>query len=170
MRAFLACLPPPACLAALRTLQRDLRRQNGGRPLPARQLHLTLAFLGELTPLQLQDAADCAERAAAGLPPAIELDGCGSWRDVGWCGSRHPPQPLCQWVAQLKAALRAAGIDVEARPYRPHVTLLRRLDRPLPPQALPTLTMPLEEVVLLASELRPDGARHHRLDGWRRPR
>ncbi|UTH75832.1 RNA 2',3'-cyclic phosphodiesterase [Chromobacterium sp. IIBBL 290-4] len=169
MRAFLACLPPPECLAALRGWQRQLRRLAGGHALPPKQLHLTLAFLGDVTPLQLQLAADCAEQAARGLPPAIALDSCGSWHDVGWCGPMHPPAGLERWVEDLKAALRDAGLAVETRRYRPHLTLLRRLEKPLPHQALPALTLPLDEVTLLASELRPGGARHYRLDGWRRP-
>ncbi|ATP27065.1 2'-5' RNA ligase family protein [Chromobacterium violaceum] len=168
MRAFLACLPPPECLARLLAWQAGLRKQAGGRPLPAAQLHLTLAFLDDVTPLQLQLAADCAEKAAPGLPPAIVLDRCGSWRGVGWCGPARPPPALGAWVSQLKAALGAAGIAVEARPYRPHLTLLRGLARPLPEQALPPLALPLEEVTLLASELGAGGVRHHRLDGWRR--
>ncbi|MCD4486067.1 RNA 2',3'-cyclic phosphodiesterase [Chromobacterium vaccinii] len=168
MRAFLACLPPPECLAGLQAWQKRLRRQAGGRALAAAQLHLTLVFLGELTPLRLQQAADCAERAAANLPPAIVLDGCGSWRDVGWCGPAHPPPALCAWVERLKTELRAAGLAIETQAYRPHLTLLRRLARPLPEQALPPLALPLAEVALLASELRADGARHYRLDGWRR--
>lgn len=115
MRAFLACLPPPACLATLQAWQRWLQRLGGGRPLPARQLHLTLAFLGEVTPLQLQRAADCAARAAPSLPDAITLDACGSWRDMGWCGPRRPPTELGAWVDALKGELRAAGIALEAR-------------------------------------------------------
>ncbi|POZ62989.1 RNA 2',3'-cyclic phosphodiesterase [Chromobacterium alticapitis] len=168
MRVFLACLPPRDCLASLQDWQRQLRRLGGGRPLPARQLHLTLAFLGEVTPLQLQLAADCAERAMASLPASVRLDSCGSWHDVGWCGPVHPPPALRAWVENLKRELRAAGIAADARPYRPHLTLLRRLARPLPQQALPPLILPLDDVALLASELRADGARHYRLDGWRR--
>lgn len=168
MRAFLACLPPDSCLPTLRAWQRQLRQQAGGRALPTRQLHLTLVFLGEVTPLQLQCAADCAEQAAVSLPPALTLDGCGSWQDVGWCGPHRPPAGLNAWVERLKTELRAAGIAVDARPYRPHLTLLRRLERPLPQQALPALTLPLDEVTLFASDLRAGGARHYRLDGWRR--
>ncbi|WP_199154200.1 2'-5' RNA ligase family protein [Chromobacterium sp. ASV23] len=115
MRAFLACLPPQACLATLQGWQRQLQRLGGGRPLPARQLHLTLAFLGEVTPLQLQRAADCAAWAAPSLPDAITLDACGCWHDVGWCGPRHPPPELGAWVDALKDELRAAGIALEAR-------------------------------------------------------
>ncbi|QEL57250.1 RNA 2',3'-cyclic phosphodiesterase [Chromobacterium paludis] len=168
MRAFLACLPPDSCLPTLRAWQRQLCQQVGGRALPSRQLHLTLVFLGEVTPLQLLLAADCAERAAPALPPAVTLDGCGSWHDVGWCGPGRPPPALRAWVEKLKTELRAAGIAVDARPYRPHLTLLRSLERPLPQQALPPLTLLLDEVTLFASDLRAGGARHYRLDGWRR--
>ncbi|MEO9385235.1 RNA 2',3'-cyclic phosphodiesterase [Chromobacterium phragmitis] len=169
MRAFLACLPPPDCLAALQAWQAGLQECAGGKPLPAAQLHLTLAFLGEATPLQLQSAADCAERAAESLPAALVLDACGSWRDLGWCGPRCPPDDLNRWAERLRADLRAAGVATDGRPYRPHVTLLRGLARPLPARRLPPLVWPLEEVVLLASELRAAGACYRRLDGWRRP-
>ena len=63
---------------------------------------------------------------------------------------------------QLYHALKAQGLQLESRPYRPHLTLARRLrDRgesvfpePLPP------AVQVSEFVLMLSERTPKGMRY----------
>ncbi|WP_047248105.1 RNA 2',3'-cyclic phosphodiesterase [Chromobacterium subtsugae] len=168
MRVFLACLPPPGCLPRLAQWQRAMQREAGGRCLPLPQLHLTLAFLGELGPLALQRAADCAERAAADLPASLTLDCLGSWEGgIGWCAPAAADAALQAWAAALRRDLRAQVLRLDAQPFRPHLTLLRKLRQPLPPQTVPPLRLALRELALIASSLSADGARYQRLDGWR---
>ncbi|OHX12092.1 2'-5' RNA ligase [Chromobacterium sphagni] len=169
MRVFFACLPPADCLPRLAQWQDAMHVLAGGRKLPLPQLHLTLAFLGEVGPLALQRAADCAEQAAASLPDSLLLDSCGSWDSgIGWCGPARSDAALQAWVYRLRRALRLEGLAVENRPYQPHLTLLRKLQQALPPQPVPPLRLELREVALIASSRRADGAGHLRLDGWRR--
>ncbi|OWY41070.1 RNA 2',3'-cyclic phosphodiesterase [Xenophilus sp. AP218F] len=166
-RCFLACLPPAHCLPGLLRQQEWLAAQVGGRIIPAAQLHLTLAFLGELDDTALQEAVACAGQSAAGLYGELTLDRAGSF-DAGavWSGSSAPPERLLAWQARLRDALGARGIALPARPFVPHISLLRRPEREVAPQALPPLSLPLQELCLLASAPQASGARYQLLQRW----
>ena len=68
-------------------------------------------------------------------------------------------------VVELAAAIRrrlaATGIDFDARPFVPHVTLLRGLAAPLEPQPVAPIRWPVARVELLASRF--DRASHETL-------
>ena len=125
MRLFVAAVPGEELLAALVQAQEDLRRLGGRGNFSAREnLHLTLAFLGET------DRPDGARRALSrltGSPLALWAEGLGRFRrpegDLCWAGIR--PSPPLEAVAR-----RLAGLLGEERPFRPHLTLARRLSLP----------------------------------------
>lgn len=108
--------------------------------------HLTLVFLGE---------TDRAEAAAAALhqveaspfPLRSASPGCFSKKggDIWWLGV-EPLPGLMAVQRQLEGALRDAGFSPEGRPYRPHITLARKVRSPggLEPLTLPGLFPALE--------------------------
>ena len=104
----------------------------GGGPTPAAKIHLTLAFLGELPPERAVEAFEVA-RGIAWAPFAVRLDRWGGFRrsKVGWAGSARPSPRLLEMQARLEGGLRAAGFALEERPFAPHVTLVRKLERPV---------------------------------------
>ncbi len=124
--------------------------------------HLTLVFLGE---------TDRAEAAAAALDqvdaPPFALrsasPGCFSKKggDIWWLGA-EPLPGLMTAQRQLEAALRDAGFSPERRPYRPHITLARKvrspagLEPPTIPGLFPTLETEVNRLTLFSSE-RVDG-------------
>ena len=78
--------------------------EDAGRPVAADNLHLTLAFLGEVS-------AD-KQRALAALAGRIHqpgftltLDDAGQWlrSRVVWLGTRRPPRGLLQLASMLRA-------------------------------------------------------------------
>lgn len=124
--------------------------------------HLTLVFLGE---------TDRAEAAAAAMDqvdaPPFSLrsasPGCFSKKggDIWWLGV-EPLPGLMAAQRQLEDALRQAGFAPEARPYRPHITLARKVRSPagLEPLTVPERFPPLETKVhrlTLFSSERVDG-------------
>ncbi|HEU5230264.1 MAG TPA: RNA 2',3'-cyclic phosphodiesterase [Ktedonobacteraceae bacterium] len=101
-------------------------------------IHLTLAFLGELTDEQLAIAMDASAKAA-GQVKAF------SYR-LSWLGTFGPPrQPRIIWMGIeessgslirlhriLNLQLERDGFEIDRRPFSPHLTLAR-LKSPLTP-------------------------------------
>ena len=161
LRLFFAVPLPTGLADRVESIARPLARATGGRCTPASQYHLTLAFLGDV------EAGRRAELMAlvAGLDwPAVRLtlDRTGSFgKDTGWLAPSQTPEPLLAAVQNLHRHLRLAGFHVERRRWRPHLTILRRQQTPLPPAALePLLPWPLERLQLLSSDLTPRGPRY----------
>jgi len=126
-RLFLACNPGESLRDELWRVGRFLHRENGGRQVPRENIHLTLLFLGQV------DAADetALRERCAGIdfqPFELQLDRLGLWPRAGvaWIGTAQTPAPLGTLVAALREAASDIGLAVERRPYRAHVTLLRK--------------------------------------------
>ncbi len=153
MRLFFALVPDAALRAALRERALEMARQIGGRAVPPGNLHLTLAFLGEVEPARVTALATIY----GALPTeqfALTLDRIGEWHHAGvaWIAPSVVPPLLSALHAQLSAALAAAGFVVESRPFRPHVTLVRRRARPLPDAACEPLAWRITRAALMVSE------------------
>jgi 2'-5' RNA ligase len=145
MRLFFAAWPPAGTAEALARWARAAQRESGGRAVPAQNIHLTLAFLGEADP----DAAR-ALGASVHLPPtgfAIEEARFWAHNRILWAGPRETP-------AALAALAHALG---ERRPFAAHVTLVRRArhGRRLPP--FEPLDWPVADFALVSSTLGPAG-------------
>jgi 2'-5' RNA ligase len=89
--------------------------------------HLTLTFLAELPDDRVPDLAARLARAASRTPPLrLHLGGGGRFgRQVLWVGVGGQRAELRRAASRTSAAARHAGLDVEDRPYRPHVTVAR---------------------------------------------
>lgn len=105
------------------------RRQTGlpgARWRPAEALHVTLAFYGEVDERRADDlAAELARIPAGGFD--IELKGVGAFGDAHrshtlWAGL-EPNERLNVLAGRCRAAAERAGLQMEPRTYRPHVTL-----------------------------------------------
>lgn len=94
-------------------------------------IHLTLAFLGELSDEQLVEAMQAAELAARKVPPfgyRLSHPGVfGSPRQprVIWIGIDEPTGRLLQLHQALNRELEQRGFEVDKRPFSPHLTLSR---------------------------------------------
>ncbi len=124
MRLFAAIPLPEAVQDRLEVLAQML-------PLPRRvaseNLHLTLAFLGEVPEAVAEDVHYAFEAVTA---PAFDL----TIRGAGVFGGDKPravyasvlPEPALERLqAKVETAARRSGAEVEARRFVPHVTLAR---------------------------------------------
>jgi 2'-5' RNA ligase len=124
-RLFLALWPDAAVRRALAARRDRFVWPAGAAPVADARLHLTLHFIGDV-PATRVPGLRAALRVAA--PPFdLELDRAEVW--AGGLVVLRPsavPAPLAELRASLAAALLAAALPVERRPFRPHVTLARR--------------------------------------------
>jgi 2'-5' RNA ligase len=128
MRLFVALDPPEharahldAAVAAIRPSQPDVRWASANR------WHLTLAFLGEVDETVVAPLRDRLARAASRHPPmtlAFARAGRFDGR-VLWTGVEGDVEVLRRLADSVAAAARRAGIDIDGRRFRPHVTLAR---------------------------------------------
>jgi RNA 2',3'-cyclic 3'-phosphodiesterase len=125
-RVFFALWPDDATRAAISRATRDAVRASGGRPIAKDRLHLTVAFLGELSGAGLAVARAVPPISVGGFE--LVLDALGVWPEskILWLAPSDPPQALGELEAQLWDALVDRGFRGEERTYRPHVTLARR--------------------------------------------
>jgi 2'-5' RNA ligase len=140
---------------------------SGGRPVAWRNLHMTLVFLGMTNTAQRL----CMENAAESISlPAFELvlDQFGHWPvpQVLWLGCSYIPETLRALAEQLNAAMPACGLEMDKRPYQPHVTVQRKSKIRPEYRAISPLHWSVHEFVLLQPCSFPDGVRYQPLRRW----
>ena len=147
-RWFFALWPNPAAAKVLAAQARPLI-PPGARAAHPLDLHLTLRFLGELSPDALGAAQWVGEGVkAAPLRLSVDRTGCFPRAAVLWCGPTQAPLALLELVTQLEQGLAAQGFVPEARPYRPHLTLARQFHGRAPLDWGPAVTWEARELVL----------------------
>lgn len=156
-RVFFALWPDDATRSAISRATREAVRASGGRPIAKDRLHLTVAFLGELTGAGL-DAARAVPPVSVGAFE-LTLDALGIWPEskILWLAPTNPPEALGDLEAQLWDGLMERGFHGEERIYRPHVTLARRA-RPVDAPVAP-VGWPVRDLALIESF--PDGRNVH---------
>ena len=123
LRLFTA-LPIPWDVAE--TLKRRQTGLPGARWLSDEQLHVTLAFYGDVAERQADDLAAELARIPSGAFE-ITLKGVGAFGDAHrshtlWAGL-EPSERLEVLAGRCKSAAERAGVRMEPRVYRPHLTL-----------------------------------------------
>ena len=166
-RLFVSIELPDSVTQTLAQLDPEIR---GVRWLEPRQMHLTLAFLGEIG-AETQDTFSGKLRAISWKSFFLPLTGLGTFPSKGWpkivwigVGTGHPH--LFQLHKRVQEAILAAGLEPDLRPFHPHVTLARCRD--VSPQTIrPFLKshadfdagmVHIESFVLNSSRLTPAGS------------
>ena len=146
MRAFIALELPADFADDTAAAARRLSASLEGRFLDRSTYHLTLAFLGDIDDAEASRAMD-----ALGRPADATL----------WLGVA--PDPALQALAErVREELTARDVPFDPKPFRPHITLGRRVripKKPLPPLAFP-LPAHARTVTLFKSTLSRDGAEY----------
>jgi RNA 2',3'-cyclic 3'-phosphodiesterase len=101
---------------------------------PVEQLHVTLAFLADVPDRKVDDLVERLARAAARRSAfASAIARGGAFPNVGrarvlWAGldlDEHGRTELTRMATGARAAANRAGVPVEGRRFRPHVTVAR---------------------------------------------
>ena len=185
-RTFAACDLTDEARAALARAQAALRDKLEGVRWPAAEnLHLTMRFLGDVSSNDIGEVLAALSAAAADVPPLTlrlgRADVFPNWRRPAVLvahldADETHMQQLQDLHQKFSARLKPLGFAPEKRAFRPHVTIGRvRGRRPNKANAwgdlreilaacgLPTvearvpISIPIEEVILYESILRPAG-------------
>ncbi|MGH8095522.1 MAG: RNA 2',3'-cyclic phosphodiesterase [Chthoniobacterales bacterium] len=125
-RLFVSLELPETIAAALVRLDPHL---PGVRWLKAEQIHLTLAFLGQVDP-ETEEKLRANLRAIHCGAFFLSLQSLGTFPTKGrpkilWLGVGHGHPHLFQLHKKVTDAALAAGLDADLRPWHPHITLAR---------------------------------------------
>lgn len=191
MRTFIAVVLPDAVREQLENASRALRGYLHEQGAPDRlrwtsmeNAHLTLRFLGETSPEQVEALASELSALARKHPPfELSIGGLGCFPNVRqprvvWVGIGGELARLCALQTAVERASVRVGFEAENRPYSPHVTLARsrrgasksqlhkigqlvqaRIRADGEPLLLETyIPLPVDQVIHIRSDLRPGGS------------
>ena len=171
-RLFFALWPDEVQRRALEDAVAKAVRRSGGRPVPASNLHVTLAFLGrvplaripELQRIAREQAALLAERA----PATLTFARLAHWKEAQiLCALAAEESPRARTLAAaLQDATAAAGLNPDRKPFQAHVTLARKVARPGEVPRLRPVIWRLDSFALIDSRTEPSGSLYSVIDSY----
>ncbi len=179
VRAFVAIALPDGMRQSLHTLAKRLRaaRVRVTWTAPER-MHLTLRFLGEISPAAIDAIAAALRDAYAGREPfSLAVRGVGAFPSmqrprVLWAGVEPAEGPVPALNETAEQAARDAGLPPEKQAFHPHITLGRIRDHAragwmesalLSEKGFNGGEFTVKSVSLYASHLTPTGPQYQRL-------
>jgi 2'-5' RNA ligase len=157
---------------ALADATRTLVAACKGTPVPPRNFHFTLAFLGNVPTTRAVDLHNATQRVALPGHITITLDQINYWRrsEILCATSTNPPASATTLSATLKQSLVEAGFtpDLE-KEFRPHVTLARKARTRIPKTPMPPLIWSFSHFVLVATQLSPQGSAYTLISKYPHP-
>lgn len=166
LRLFFALWPDEATRSSLAALAQEVIVETGGRGVTAENIHLTLAFLGEQ---RARLVAEIDARSAAATPRfQVALDELGCWAKSGiaWLGASTMPAELAKLERNIVVALAALGLEGDERPFAAHVTLARRIVRPLRARMIQPIVWSVDSFALVSSEAARSGRDYRVVRKW----
>ena len=158
---------------ALANAVSSIVREADGRPVPQKNLHLTLAFLGSVPESRVDALRAVAEQcsrtlSARDVPIVITLDTLDHWRKSEiLCATAHTTPPAAVTLAEaLKRALGEAGFAPDLKPFRTHATLARKVHRVTHELRMPPVRWTFRDFHLVESRTDPSGSLYSSREKW----
>lgn len=176
LRAFVAIKLDPELKKTINSFEATVKNKapSGLRWVKADLLHLTLKFLGDITPKEAEELSKILGQVVMNRPPfELQVAGTGAfpnWRNPRtlWVGINKNDK-LMSLFQHLDFEIATLGFSPEGKPFTPHLTLCRvsesvdpRTVQPLQKEfeGFSTISLPtwkVNEVVLFKSQLQPGG-------------
>lgn len=161
VRLFIALWPPAQVQDAL--FAEGARFAGLGRRMPARNLHVTLAFLGQVGTEKVEVlSALLRELRFASCSLTLDRLGYFAGSRALWAGCSSVPAEVVMLQRRVVDALAKQGFPNEDRPFRLHVSLLRDAAKPPAADLNTAFSIPwlAGTVALVRSDLTSNGARY----------
>lgn len=182
MRVFIALELSQDNRRCLHQLQLLLQRSQADvRWVGLSHMHLTLAFMGEITPEELECVKAAAFRSAMRIgPAAFSLAGIGCFPScqyprIIWVGVTDHDRIVTQIAQSVREELAIAGISFDAKAFRAHITLGRVSSQQGMPRLMELIDanksrlwgiQPATEIHVMASQLSPHGPKYQELANY----
>lgn len=179
LRTFIAFPLPAAVRDHIRTLQDGVRAEGiRMRWVKPENIHLTLKFLGNVAPADIEGIAEAMAETVRSAPLIhLGAKGLGVFPGISrprvlWVGLQGETHSLIEIRKRLDENLGRVGIAPDTRPFKAHLTIARAKgnlnSKPLAEVMaalgnIESAPFTAEEMVLYQSELKPDGAVYTRL-------
>jgi 2'-5' RNA ligase len=130
MRVFVAMEIPEAVKRAIGEFVRPLTAmRSGARWARVEGMHLTLKFIGEVSPEKVERIKQALSEVKSGAAVELKCRGTGFFPHakhprVAWVGIEASAN-LAEIAAEIETRLEALGIPREQRAFKPHLTLAR---------------------------------------------
>jgi len=179
IRTFIALELPPAVISLLHKVQQDLKRMNlRARWVRPGNIHITLKFLGDINPGDIDKIGAAMTAAAIEFPPVtLTVRGIGVFPGIKrprviWVGLGGGIRSLLSLQSRLEQELAGAGFPKDKRSFKAHLTL-GRIKQSVNPAVIRQMiseyaTLSSDEfscnqVILFKSDLKPSGAVYSKL-------
>jgi len=183
IRSFIAIELPEEVKTGLRRIQTELKlpEHTFVKWVAPESIHLTLKFLGNISPQKVTEITEVMEQASQGVSPFhLEVTEVGAFPNlrqprVLWLGIKGAIDKLVAWQQRIDSGLVPLGFSKETRPFTPHLTLARLRDGASPKDRVSfgemIMKTPVEvsykinvnSLSLMKSQLLPGGAVYSRL-------
>ncbi len=164
-RLFFALWPSESLRESIDQLNQSIH-MDGVRKLKPQNLHLTLLYLGVLAP-EIQANITSQVDRLMNQQFKFELDGLAYWQAprILCLTVNQQPCAMHQLVDQLVEIVKEFPIYLHDRPYRAHVTLMRKAKQHYDMQ-FSSIAWQANSFVLVASESTPTGIKYTVLQEW----
>ena len=165
-RLFFALWPDEAIRDRLNKIAQQFK-DTKVRLVKKSNLHITLAFLGEVSALDRQALIENASTIKS-RPFELVLTRIGWWRqaDILWIGTNLVPDELSSLVKSIKKHCKARGSVIDKRSYKPHVTIARKVKQVTVPKATFALSWKVKSFVLVSSKPTDTGVEYNVVNEW----
>ena len=153
MRLFIAINFNNETRSRLLTLCDELRgKSERGNFSAPENLHLTLAFIGEVSPKKV-DSIKAIMDTITLEPFAATIDRLGTFsRGTLWWAGLSEDQPLMDLQHEIEHKLALCGFEMDGHKYSPHITLGREVVTDSKPWQIEPFGEPVGTVDLMKSE------------------
>lgn len=135
-------------------------------------LHVTLAFLGNVAPARIPDLQRMAREQAGGLahdaPATLTLARLVHWKEAQiLCALAAEESPIARGLAlALQESAAALGLRPDRKPFQAHVTLARKVVRPGVQLDLRPVVWRFDAFALIDSRTEPSGPVYSVIDSY----
>ncbi|HMK85878.1 MAG TPA: RNA 2',3'-cyclic phosphodiesterase [Steroidobacteraceae bacterium] len=167
VRAFFAALPDERTRERIASLSEALDLDKGSRRTPLENLHMTVAFVGELAPEQIALLRELGAKQRA-QQFVLRLDTYEYWAvpKIVVALASELPAALQALRAGLRDGLARSGLALDPKPFRPHLTLAKKVLQAPELQAMSEVAWRVRGFQLMRSVQAARGSVYTVLDTW----